>query len=105
MPTVDANGCKMFYEIDDYTDPWTSDKRNGLAATRGRTWHPQVLVPLGSGALAREYRVHTPRYAGSRAVHRQHHRLTTNGRSMNWPEGTCSRFMDAMGLERVHYLG
>jgi 3-oxoadipate enol-lactonase len=26
MPTVDTNGCKMYYEVDDFTDPWTSDK-------------------------------------------------------------------------------
>jgi hypothetical protein len=22
MPKVQANNCEMFYEVDDYTDPW-----------------------------------------------------------------------------------
>jgi len=26
MPTVTANNCEMYYEIDDYTDPWVTDK-------------------------------------------------------------------------------
>ena len=25
MPTVTANNCEMFYETDDFTDPWRSD--------------------------------------------------------------------------------
>ena len=26
MPKVTANNCEMFYEIDDFTDPWVKDK-------------------------------------------------------------------------------
>ena len=26
MPTITANNCQMFYEIDDFTDPWVKDK-------------------------------------------------------------------------------
>ena len=26
MPTVSANQCEMYYEVDDFTDPWITDK-------------------------------------------------------------------------------
>jgi hypothetical protein len=26
MPTITANHCEMFYEIDDFIDPWVKDK-------------------------------------------------------------------------------
>ena len=26
MPKVTANNCEMFYEINDYTDPWVPEK-------------------------------------------------------------------------------
>ena len=55
MPTVDANGCKMHYEVDDYTDPWASDAeavwlQHGVGRSTKFWYH---WVP----ALARNYRV------------------------------------------------
>ena len=26
MPTVTANNCEMYYEINDFTDPWVAEK-------------------------------------------------------------------------------
>ena len=26
MPTITANHCEMFYQIDDFTDPWVKEK-------------------------------------------------------------------------------
>jgi hypothetical protein len=32
-PTVTANNCEMFYEIDDFTDPWVKDKETVRCST------------------------------------------------------------------------
>ena len=32
MPTITVNNCQMFYEIDDFTDPWVTDKESGPPA-------------------------------------------------------------------------
>src|SRR5690348_1525802 len=76
MPTITANQCEMFYEIDDFTDPWVKDKetvwlQHGVGRSTKFWYH---WVP----ALARQYRV-----------------LRRDMRE----------FMDAMELQQVHYLG
>ncbi|MGO9263481.1 MAG: alpha/beta fold hydrolase [Candidatus Binataceae bacterium] len=100
MPTVDANGCKMFYEIDDFTDPWTSDKetvwlQHGVGRSTKFWYH---WVP----ALAREYRV-------IRRDMRGHGQSSAPPSGHKWSLDELAEdmlaFMDAMGLERVHYLG
>jgi pimeloyl-ACP methyl ester carboxylesterase len=55
MPTVDANGCKFYYEIDDYSDPWVKDTetvwlQHGVGRSTKFWYH---WVP----ALSRSYRV------------------------------------------------
>ena len=55
MPTITANQCEMFYEIDDFTDPWVKEKetvwlQHGVGRNT-RFWY--YWVP----ALAGQYRV------------------------------------------------
>lgn len=54
MPYLDISGCKLYYEIDDYTDPWTTPESVLLihgfteSTPAWRAWVPH---------LARHYRV------------------------------------------------
>jgi pimeloyl-ACP methyl ester carboxylesterase len=100
MPTVDANGCKMYYEVDDFTDPWTSAKetvwlQHGVGRSTKFWYH---WVP----ALAREYRV-------VRRDMRGHGQSSAPPPDHKWSLDELAEdmlaFMDAVGLERVHYLG
>jgi len=55
MPTVTANNCEMYYEVDDFTDPWVTEKetvwlQHGVGRSTKFWYH---WVP----ALARHYRV------------------------------------------------
>jgi pimeloyl-ACP methyl ester carboxylesterase len=55
MPIVTANNCDMYYEVDDYTDPWVTEKetvwlQHGVGRSTKFWYH---WVP----ALARHYRV------------------------------------------------
>jgi len=55
MPTIIANQCETFYEIDDFTDPWVKDTetvwlQHGVGRST-RFWYHWVP------ALARQYRV------------------------------------------------
>ena len=54
MPTVKANNCDMYYEVDDFTDPWVTEKetvwlQHGVGRSTKFWYH---WVP----ALARHYR-------------------------------------------------
>jgi pimeloyl-ACP methyl ester carboxylesterase len=100
MPTLDANGCKIFYEVDDFTDPWLSDKetvwlQHGVGRSTKFWYH---WVP----ALAREYRV-------IRRDMRGHGQSSAPPPDHKWSLDELAEdmlaFMDAVGLERVHYLG
>jgi pimeloyl-ACP methyl ester carboxylesterase len=100
MPTVDANGCKMYYEMDDYTDPWASEKgtvwlQHGVGRS-SKFWHHWVP------ALAREYRV-------IRRDMRGHGQSSAPPSDHKWSLDELAEdmvaFMDALGLEQVHYLG
>jgi pimeloyl-ACP methyl ester carboxylesterase len=100
MPTVDANGCKMYYEVDDFTDPWTSATetvwlQHGVGRSTKFWYH---WVP----ALAREYRVirRDMRGHGQSSAPPPDHKW-----SLNELAEDMLAFMDAVGLERVHYLG
>ena len=54
MPYFELSGCKLYYEIDDYTDPWTTPESVLLihgfteSTPAWRAWVPH---------LARRYRV------------------------------------------------
>jgi len=100
MPTVDTNGCKMFYEVDDFTDPWMSGTetvwlQHGVGRSTEFWYH---WVP----ALAREYRV-------IRRDMRGHGQSSAPPPDHEWSLDELASdmlaFLDALGLERVHYLG
>ncbi len=100
MAKVTANNCEMFYEIDDYTDPWVTEKETvWLQHGVGRStkfWHHWVPP------LAREYRV-------LRRDMRGHGQSSDPGPDHKWSLDelvTDMRdFMDVLGLQQVHYLG
>ena len=100
MPVVDANGCRMHYAIDDYTDPWVADKdtiwlQHGVGRSTKFWYH---WVP----ALAREYRV-------LRRDMRGHGQSSAPPPDHKWSLDELAEdmlaFMDAVGLKQVHYLG
>ena len=66
MPTVTANNCEMFYQIDDFTDPWRTDTETVWLQTRRRSQH-QILVSLGTRP-GRSVSGHSTRYARPRPV-------------------------------------
>ena len=85
MPTLDANGCKMFYEVDDFTDPWMNDKetvwlQHGVGRSTKFWYHWVPALGRGIESYAAICEV-----MGSRQLRHP----TTNGRLMNWPK-TCS---------------
>ena len=52
MPTVTANNCEMFYEIDDFTDPWRTDTETLHMAVFYQ--HPgRILLEAGANPNAR----------------------------------------------------
>ena len=100
MPTVTANNCDMYYEIDDHTDPWkTGTETVWLQHGVGRStkfWYHWVP------ALARHYRV-------LRRDMRGHGQSADPGPNHLWSIQeliTDMRdFMDAIDLQQVHYVG
>jgi hypothetical protein len=79
MPIVTANNCAMYYEIDDYTDPWATGTetvwlQHGVGRSSKFWYH---WVP----ALARQYRV--PVAICVAMASRVTPASTTNGRSTN----------------------
>ena len=100
MATVTANGCETFYEVDDFTDPWRTDVetvwlQHGVGRST-RFWH-HFVAPL-----AGDYRV-------IRRDLRGHGRSGDPGPDHVWSldelVADMRDFMDAIGLESVHYLG
>ena len=51
MPTITANHCEMFYEIDDFTDPWVKEKET-VWLQHGVGRNTKILVSLGASAGA-----------------------------------------------------
>jgi len=100
MAKVTANNCEMFYEIDDYTDPWVREKetvwlQHGVGRSTKFWYH---WVP----ALARYYQV-------LRRDMRGHGQSADPGPDHTWSldelVNDMRAFMDAMGLQKVHYVG
>jgi pimeloyl-ACP methyl ester carboxylesterase len=100
MPTIEANGFKMYYEIDDYTDPWASGRetiwlQHGVGRSTKFWYH---WVP----ALARNYRI-------VRRDMRGHGQSSAPSPDHHWSLDQLAEdmlaFMDAIGLEQVHYVG
>lgn len=99
MPTVDANGCSMHYEIDDFSDPWSPSETLWLQHGVGRSsryW--SHWVP----AFARDYRV-------LRRDLRGHGESSDPGAGHPWSLDELvvdmRDFLDALEIPRVHYLG
>jgi pimeloyl-ACP methyl ester carboxylesterase len=100
MPKINANNCEMYYEVDDYTDPWLHSKetvwlQHGVGRS-SRFWYHWVP------ALAGEYRVvrRDMRGHGQSAAPEPDHVW-----SVDELINDMRAFLDALGLERVHYLG
>ncbi len=100
MPTLTANACAMYYEIDDFTDPWLESTetvwlQHGVGRSLKYWGH---WVP----ALARDYRV-------LRRDMRGHGQSADPGPDHKWSLDELvldmRDFLDALGLERVHYVG
>jgi pimeloyl-ACP methyl ester carboxylesterase len=90
----------MYYEVDDYTDPWLKNKdtiwlQHGVGRS-SRFWYHWVP------ALARNHRV-------LRRDMRGHGMSADPGPNYIWTIddllNDMKGFLDALGLDRVHYLG
>lgn len=100
MANITANNCEMYYEVDDYTDPWLKNTdtiwlQHGVGRS-SRFWYHWVP------ALARNYRV-------VRRNMRGHGMSADPGPDYTWTVDDLVKdmkgFLDALGLDRVHYLG
>ena len=100
MSFVDANGCRMYYEIDDYTDPWVAEQetiwlQHGVGRSTKFWYH---WVP----ALARNYRV-------LRRDMRGHGQSSAPPPDHKWSLDELAEdmraFMDTIELKQVHYVG
>jgi pimeloyl-ACP methyl ester carboxylesterase len=100
MPTVSANGCEIYYEIDDYTDPWANNRdtvwlQHGVGRSSKFWYHWVPALARTCRVVRRDMRGH-----GQSSAPKPEHQwsideLVTDMRS----------FMDAIGLEQVHYVG
>jgi pimeloyl-ACP methyl ester carboxylesterase len=99
MPKVTANNYEMHYELDDFTDPWKTPETVWIQHGFGRSsrfWYHWV-PPLAS------------RYRVLRRDMRGHGQSADTGRSYVWSVddllNDMKGFLDALGLDRVHYVG
>jgi pimeloyl-ACP methyl ester carboxylesterase len=99
MPTIRANNYEMHYEVDDFTDPWTTAETIWIQHGFGRSsrfWYHWV-PPLAS-----QYRV-------LRRDMRGHGQSADPGPSYVWSVdellNDMKGFLDTLGLDRVHYVG
>ena len=99
MPTVKANNYEMYYEVDDFTDPWKSSETIWIQHGFGRSsqfWRHWVPP------LAGEYRV-------LRRDMRGHGQSADPGADYVWSVddllNDMKGFLDALGLDQVHYVG
>lgn len=100
MPHLTANHCRMFYEVDDFVAPWANEKetvwlQHGVGRSTKFWYH---WIP----AIAQQYRV-------VRRDMRGHGQSEDPGADHKWSLDELVTdmhdFMDALGLESVHYLG
>jgi pimeloyl-ACP methyl ester carboxylesterase len=99
VPTVNVNGCDLFYADDDFVEPWLP--------------HETVFMQHWFWGDHRQFRTWVPSFARDYRVVRMDRR--GSGRSGAPPygyeytvEGLAADFvgfLDALGLERVHYIG
>jgi pimeloyl-ACP methyl ester carboxylesterase len=99
MPTVKANNYEMYYEVDDFTDPWKPAETIWIQHGFGRSsrfWYHWVPP------LAGKYRV-------LRRDMRGHGQSADPGVDYQWSVddllNDMKGFLDALGLDQVHYVG
>ena len=99
MPTVRANNYEMYYEIDDFTDPWKPAEPLWIQHGFGRSlrfWYHWVP------SLAGQYRV-------IRRDMRGHGQSADPGANYVWSVddllNDMKGFLDALGIDKVHYVG
>ena len=100
MPKIYANNCEMYYEVDDYTDPWLKQTDT-------------ILLQHGVGRSSRFWYHWVPALAGRYRVVRRdlrgHGQSSDPGRDHKWSIDELIEdirsFLDALGLDRVHYVG
>jgi pimeloyl-ACP methyl ester carboxylesterase len=99
MPTITANNCAMYYELDDFTPPWKPSETIWIQHGFGRNLRFWAhWVPLLSGklrVLRRDMRGH-----GGSADPGPDHQWSAEELLQD-----MKGFLDALGLDRVHYLG
>jgi pimeloyl-ACP methyl ester carboxylesterase len=99
MPRVRTGDFDCFYEDDDFTDPWRESET--------------LLIQHGFGRNSRYWNRWVPHLAGHYRVIRRdmraHGGSSDSGPDYVWSvEGLVEdlvAFLDALGLERVHYVG
>lgn len=99
MPTVTANSCAIYYELDDFTPPWRTAETIWIQHGFGRNlrfWaHWVPLLGNRLRVLRRDMRGH-----GSSADPGALYRWSIEELLQD-----MKGFLDALGLDRVHYLG
>jgi len=99
MPKITANNYTMYYEADDFTAPWRQSDTIWIQHGFGRNLHFwQHWVPLLGGhlrVLRRDMRGH-----GQSADPGPGHQWSAEELLLD-----MKGFLDALGLEQVHYLG
>lgn len=99
MPTVKANNYEMYYEVNDFTDPWKPAETIWIQHGFGRSlqfWYHWVPP------LAGKFRV-------LRRDMRGHGQSADPGANYTWSVddllNDMKGFLDALGLDKVHYVG
>jgi pimeloyl-ACP methyl ester carboxylesterase len=99
MPILKSPGLELYYEVDDYTDPWTTPETILLLhgnCESGAAWY--AWMPR----LTRKYRVVRPDMRGFG-------RSTPMARDFKWTLDVIIddyiRLMDELGIDRFHLVG
>jgi 3-oxoadipate enol-lactonase len=99
MPTLKLPDCDLFYQVDDFTDPWSTPPAVLLLhgnAESSLAWYAWVPV------LARALHVVRPDMRG-------YGRSTPMPREYEWSLDRliddCCRLLDHLGIERCHLVG
>jgi pimeloyl-ACP methyl ester carboxylesterase len=99
MPKITANNYQMYYEVDDFTDPWKTAET--------------IWIQHGFGRSSRFWYHWAPPLAGHYRVLRRdmrgHGQSADPGPNYQWSVEDLLQdmkgFLDALGLQQVHYVG
>ena len=99
MPFIIANNYEMYYELDDFSDPWKQAETIWIQHGFGRNsqfWYHWVPLLAGKfSVIRRDMRGH-----GQSADPGPEHKWSADDLLLD-----MKGFLDALGLDRVHYLG